>query len=79
MRVIKTFRKWGVYVDEAHFLGGISKNQVLKAFNAHIFFDDQDVHLVPAKEYVPSAKVPYPSDSPLLQGAEKTANIFDGK
>jgi 5'-nucleotidase len=72
IRVIKTFRKWGVYVDEAHFLGGISKDQVLKAFNAHIFFDDQDVHLDPAKEYVPSAKVPYPSGSPLLKSVEET-------
>ncbi|MGK0291005.1 MAG: 5'-nucleotidase, partial [bacterium] len=38
MRVIKTLRKWGVYVDEAHFLGGLSKDKVLKAFGAHIFF-----------------------------------------
>ncbi|MCL8000679.1 5'-nucleotidase, partial [Brucella sp. 21LCYQ03] len=32
MRVIKTLRKWGVYVDEAYFLGGLSKDKVLKAF-----------------------------------------------
>lgn len=65
MRVIKTLRDWDVYVDEAFFLGGMAKDKVLKAFNAHIFFDDQDVHLDKAKVVVPSAKVPYESDSPL--------------
>ena len=67
MRVIKTLRKWGVYVDEAYFLGGISKDKVLKAFGAHIFFDDQDVHLVESSKFVPSAKVPYAFDSPLYK------------
>lgn len=67
MRVIKTLRKWGVYVDEAYFLGGLSKDTVLKAFGAHIFFDDQDVHLSKSSKVVPSGKVPYASDSPLLK------------
>lgn len=58
-RVIKTLRAWNVRVDEAFFLGGISKKDVLKAFGAHIFFDDQDVHTVPASEVVPAARVPY--------------------
>ncbi len=65
MRVIKTLRKWGVYVDEAYFLGGLSKDKVLKAFGAHIFFDDQDVHLREASKVVPSGRVPYAFDSPL--------------
>lgn len=39
-RVILTLRQWGVKVDEAFFLGGVEKKAVLKAFNAHIFFDD---------------------------------------
>ena len=65
IRVIKTFRKWGVYVDEAFFLGGVEKTKVLAAFKPHIFFEDQDVHLNPAAELVPSAKVPYASDSKL--------------
>lgn len=65
MRVIKTLRKWGVYVDEAYFLGGLSKDKVLKAFGAHIFFDDQDVHLTGASKVVPSGKVPYAYDSTL--------------
>jgi 5'-nucleotidase len=58
LRVVKTLRQWGVYVDAAFFLGGVSKADVLRAFNPHIFFDDQDVHLERARELVPAAKVP---------------------
>jgi len=65
MRVIKTLRHWGVYVDEAFFLGGIEKSEILKAFKAHIFFDDQDVHLETSSLVVPCGKVLYPSNSPL--------------
>ena len=64
-RVIRTLRLWNVAVDEAHFLGGVSKDEFLRAFGAHIFFDDQDVHIEKASQVVPSAKVPYRSDSPL--------------
>ncbi|WP_299792324.1 5'-nucleotidase [uncultured Shewanella sp.] len=67
MRVIKTLRHWGVYVDEAFFLGGVEKTKVLKAFRPHIFFDDQDVHLDAAANIVPSGKVPYLSDSALSE------------
>lgn len=65
MRVIKTLRHWGVYVDEIFFLGGLDKSKILKAFKAHIFFDDQDVHLEPAAKHVPSGRVPYKTNSPL--------------
>lgn len=65
MRVIKTLRKWGVYVDEAYFLGGISKDKVLQAFGAHIFFDDQETHLIDSSKVVPSGKVPYSTNSPM--------------
>ena len=65
MRVIKTLREWGVYVDEVFFLGGLDKSRVLKAFKPHIFFDDQDQHLESASHYVSSGKVPYKSDSEL--------------
>ena len=58
-RAIKTLREWGVRVDEAFFLGGVSKKEVLSAFGAHIFFDDQYTHAEPASEVVPSAVVPY--------------------
>jgi len=58
-RAIKTLREWGVRVDEAFFLGGVTKKEVLSAFGAHIFFDDQYVHAEPASEVVASAVVPY--------------------
>ncbi|QSZ41346.1 5'-nucleotidase [Sulfurimonas aquatica] len=65
LRVIKTLRHWGVYVDEAFFLGGLEKSKILKSFKAHIFFDDQDVHLKNSSLVVPSGKVLYPSSSKL--------------
>ena len=58
-RVIRTLRAWHVRIDEAFFLGGVTKRDVLKAFGAHIFFDDQAVHTAPASQVVPSARVPY--------------------
>ncbi len=58
-RVIRTLRAWDVRIDEAFFLGGISKRDVLKAFGAHIFFDDQAKNTDSASEVVPSARVPY--------------------
>jgi 5'-nucleotidase len=67
MRVINTLRHWGIYVNEVFFLGGLDKSKVLKAFRAHIFFDDQDLHLEPASKFVAAGKVPYRSDSPLAQ------------
>ncbi len=60
-RVIRTLRSWNVQIDEAFFLGGISKQQVLKAFGAHIYFDDQLVHVNGAASVVPVARVPYRS------------------
>ena len=65
LRVIKTLRHWGVYVDEAFFLGGLEKSKILKSFKAHIFFDDQDIHLKNSSLVVPSGKVLYPSHSKL--------------
>ena len=58
-RVIRTLRAWNVRIDEAFFMGGVKKSDVLKSFGAHIFFDDQSVHTDPASKVVPSARVPY--------------------
>jgi 5'-nucleotidase len=69
-RVIKTLRAWGVRVDAAFFLGGVSKDKVLKAFGAQIFFDDQEVHLGLASIVVPSGRVPYRIGSVLRELAE---------
>lgn len=60
-RVIHTLRDWHVSVDEAHFMGGVSKDRVLAAFGAQMFFDDQDAHVQPASRCVPSGIVPYTS------------------
>ncbi|MBO6127874.1 MAG: 5'-nucleotidase [Pseudobutyrivibrio sp.] len=57
-RVIRTFRAWGVRIDEAHFLGGMDKTAVLAAFGAHIFFDDNDDNIKAASTVVLAAKVP---------------------
>ncbi len=56
-RAIRTLRYWGVRVDEAFFLGGLEKSAVLKAFAAHIFFDDQENHVHLASKVVPAARV----------------------
>ncbi len=58
-RVVRTLRAWDVRIDEAFFLGGIEKSEILKAFDANIFFDDQAVHTDPASKVVPAARVPY--------------------
>jgi 5'-nucleotidase len=58
-RVLGTLEGWGVRVDEAFFQGGVQKYEVIKAFGADIFFDDQDVHLKDASKETPSAKVPH--------------------
>lgn len=69
-RVIRTLRSWNVRIDEAFFLGGITKREVLSAFGAQIFFDDQAIHTSLAAEVVPAARVPVRSTR------EKTSNIY---
>lgn len=56
-RVIKTLRAWDVHVDEAVFLGGVEKAEILGAMRPHIYFDDQMTHLERARLLVPSAHV----------------------
>lgn len=58
-RVVRTLRAWGIRIDEALFLGGMSKGAFLKAFGADIFFDDQKGHCESAAEHVASAHVPH--------------------
>lgn len=66
-RVILTLRQWGVNIDEAFFLGGVEKREILKAFNAHIFFDDQDTHVKPASAEIPAGRVPYKTGSEITK------------
>lgn len=57
-RVILTLREWGIRIDEALFLGGMSKGAFLKAFGADIFFDDQPIHIESASHHVATGHVP---------------------
>lgn len=74
LRVIKTLRKWGVYIDMAFFLGGVRKTEVLKALNPHIFFDDQDRHIDDVKEHIATGKVLYKTDSKLRELQQEREN-----
>lgn len=56
-RVIRTLQAWGVRIDEAFFLGGMDKSCVLKAFGAHIFFDDNEQNTQSAARVVLAAQV----------------------
>lgn len=58
-RVIRTLRDWGIRIDEALFLGGLDKTGFLRAFNADIFFDDQEVHCESARSLVATGHVPH--------------------
>ncbi len=59
-RVIHTLRAWGTPADEAHFVGRWKKAPILEAFGAHIFFDDQEKHVLGAAGVVPAGHVPGP-------------------
>jgi 5'-nucleotidase len=61
-RVLLTLREWGVRIDEAFFLGGVEKSEVIKAFQPHFFFDDQDVHLKDTSKHTPVGRVPNQSN-----------------
>lgn len=58
-RVVHTLRAWDIRIDEAFFLGGLNKSDILKAFKADIFFDDQKAHCQKAKDHVTTAHVPH--------------------
>lgn len=58
-RVIRTLRAWNIRIDEALFLGGMPKGAFLKAFEADIFFDDQQSHCDSAREFVATGHVPF--------------------
>ncbi len=58
-RVIRTLRAWGIRIDEALFLGGLDKGPFLQAFDADIFFDDQEVHCDSARALVATGHVPH--------------------
>lgn len=58
-RAVHSLRNWGVRVNDAFFLGGIEKARILQVLRPHIFFDDQDLHLTGAAEFIAGVHIPY--------------------
>ena len=56
-RAIRTLMNWNVQVDEAMFLGGLSKGEFLWEFEPDFFFDDQTGHIESAALHVPAGHV----------------------
>lgn len=57
-RMINSLKAWNVDVNEAFFLGGISKARILNIMKPHIFFDDQMVHLDHIDK-IPAVHIPF--------------------
>ncbi|HEX4870788.1 MAG TPA: 5'-nucleotidase [Nevskiaceae bacterium] len=56
-RAIRTLMDWGIEVDEAMFLGGLSKGPFLSQFEPDFFFDDQLTHCESARFAGPTGHV----------------------
>ncbi len=54
-RVVRTLRSWDIRIDEAIFLGGLSKGEFLQAYGADVFFDDQKDHCQSAQDHIVTA------------------------
>lgn len=58
-RVLKTFRTWGLRVDESFFCAGLPKGPFLDALDADLFFDDSLINIESARQYVLAGHVPH--------------------
>jgi 5'-nucleotidase len=58
-RVIRTLRAWNIRIDESIFLGGMDKTEFLRAYQADVFFDDQQTHCDLASPHVATGHVPH--------------------
>ncbi|XP_006823981.1 cytosolic 5'-nucleotidase 1A-like [Saccoglossus kowalevskii] len=59
-RALVTLRSWGLEIDETFFLSGAKKAPFLETIKPHLFFDDQEMHILAASESgTPSAHVPH--------------------
>ena len=58
-RVIRTLRAWNIRIDESIFLGGLNKTDFLLAYQADVFFDDQQTYCVSASPHVATGHVPH--------------------
>lgn len=58
-RVIRTLRAWNIRIDESIFLGGMDKTEFLRAYQADVFFDDQQTHCQSASPHIATGHVPH--------------------
>lgn len=58
-RVIRTLRAWNIRIDESIFLGGLNKTDFLRAYQADVFFDDQETHCESASPHIATGHVPH--------------------
>jgi len=58
-RVIRTLRAWNIRIDESIFLGGLNKTEFLRAYQADVFFDDQQSHCESASPHIATGHVPH--------------------
>jgi 5'-nucleotidase len=58
-RVIRTLRAWDIRIDESIFLGGLDKTEFLRAYQADVFFDDQQLHCESASPHIATGHVPH--------------------
>jgi 5'-nucleotidase len=56
-RAVRTLMDWNIQIDEAMFLGGLSKGPFLQAFEPDFFFDDQLKHCESGAFAGPTAQV----------------------
>lgn len=74
-RAVNSLEAWGVTVNDAFFLGGIEKSKILKVMKPHIFFDDQERHLVPAASFVAGVHIPYGVANESMKPVENTEEL----
>jgi len=58
-RPLRTFKEWGIHVNEAMFMAGADKAAVVAEFGPDLFFDDSKSHIQNAMKYVNAGHVPY--------------------
>jgi 5'-nucleotidase len=70
-RVVRTLRAWDIKIDESLFLGGQDKGVFLRAYDADVFFDDQQGHCESAREHVATGHVPAGIANLILEAKSK--------
>lgn len=58
-RAVNSLTNWGVEVNDAFFLGGLDKGEILLELQPHIFFDDQMKNLTRVAGSLASVHIPF--------------------